>query len=85
VGLVESDVSFELVASNFWVEKNPRALRSVSSLLASCQRFSSLSDFFWPGGGGGTFLRNVGSYIPTRQAAFFIVTAVKTSNPTDLF
>jgi hypothetical protein len=34
--------------------------------------------FFYPEDGGDTFLRNVSSY----KTAFFIITAMKTSNPT---
>jgi hypothetical protein len=43
--------------------------------------------YFYPDDGRETFLRNVGSHKTYRMAtfkktAFFIVTAVKTSNPT---
>jgi hypothetical protein len=54
---------------------------SVSPAAATCSRWFFALGFFYPEDGGNTILRNVGSndHIYT---AFFIVTAVKTSNPT---
>jgi hypothetical protein len=55
---------------------------------ATCSRWLFARGFFYPEDGGDTILRNVGSidHIYTaphpQKTTFFIVTAVKTSNPT---
>jgi hypothetical protein len=49
----------------------------------TCSRWFFAHGFFYPEDWGDTFLRNVGSHGATSQkTAFFIVTAVKTSNLT---
>jgi Na+-translocating ferredoxin:NAD+ oxidoreductase RnfD subunit len=56
--------------------------RIACSLLANSQCCSLLTDYFHHEEGGDAFLRNVGSH--KTFTAFFVATAVKTSNPTGL-
>jgi hypothetical protein len=68
----------------------PTFRRNVSpptSAAATCSRWFLARGFFYPEDGGDTFLRNVDSYTKvygatSQKTAFFMVTAVKTSNLT---
>jgi hypothetical protein len=93
VNLVWSDVSEECIASIFRVEKfvsEEPACESgrILQFAATCSRWFLAYEFFYPEDGGDTFLRNVGSQdlhgATSQKTAFFIVTAVKTSNLTIL-
>jgi hypothetical protein len=56
VDLVWTDVSEERIASIFRVEK------SASEAAATCSHWYLARVFFYPEGGGDTFLQNIGSH-----------------------
>jgi hypothetical protein len=83
--VVRNDVSEEHIASIIKVKRG-RELGTKLLLTSCCERSSYLADSFHPDDGGDTFTRNVGTYKSHTayhpEDAFFIVTAVTTSNLT---